>query len=577
MKRFALHIIFLFTLCISCVTAVAQTPPSVWAKKDTNVTVYINEPMHAVMFYYEGVKNNYDIAFDWLSGTPRGIKTGQSFEQNYIGITGTPTVVGTFPYSVSVAGGNTITGKITVVYPNALVTGPEPEVLIRRAGETIPTLTWKTKYIKNATITGEPIGTSLEIKDNEIVLSGTLAALDSYPQEFTYTISVEAQYDEAKDTTITGTIRVLSPDAKRVLYLYKGDYNNESVYHTLYSWGEELVTREANSALRDTKDYEAYDLILLSESVNANNPEVLGIIQSITKPVLNMKVFTYTSSRLNWGYPDNGSLSNKEMVITQPSHPIFNGLNIKEDGELQLIEEESTLRGLMPARVTQLGSLCLGVAARRGETYDDNDDLQTFVHEVYAKDRGAKYILFPVSSNVKLTEQGNQLLQNIINYLTTEEASIELPELRVQSFSIDGYEGVISETDQTITIEFDEIIDLQALTPDISLIGVGTFVSPQSGEAVDFSAGSVTYVVSDYIHTKTYQVSVNMPTGIEDIYNTDIRLVNSTLQNPNGLWINIYDVMGRLLTTTNADFDFTSYPHGVYLIQGTNFSQRVIW
>ncbi len=576
MKPLALHIIFLFTLCVSAIAANAQNKPSVGAEKDTNVTVYINEPLRGIYFHYQA-ESLFDIVLDWNCPTPSGIKFTSNHVEKTIGIVGTPVAVGEYPYSISVKGGNTITGKITVVYPDAQVKGPEPELLILRAGETIPTLTWSTKYVRKATISGEPAGTSLEIKENEIVLAGTLAALHSYPQNFTYTINVEAQYEEAKDTTITGTIRVLAPDAKRVLYLYKGDCNNESVYHTLYSWGEELFAREASPSLRNTTDYEAYDLILLSESVDANNLEVLGIIQSITKPVLNMKVFTYTTSRLGWGYPDNGSLSNKEMVITQPSHPIFNGLDIKEGDELQLIEEESKLRGLMPARVIKTGSLCLGVAPKRGETYEDNDDLQTFVHEVYAKDRGAKYILFPVSSNVKLTEQGNRLLKNIIDYLTTEEASIELPELRVQSFSIDGYEGVINEVDHTITVEFDEIVDLQALTPDISLIGVGTFISPQSGEAVDFSAGNVTYVVSDYIHTQTYQVSVNMPTGVEDIYDTDIRLVNSTLQNPNGLWINIYDITGRLLTTTNADVDFTSYPHGVYLIQGTDFSQRVIW
>ena len=61
--------------------------------------------------------------------------------------------------------------------------------------------------------------------------------------------------------------------------------------------------------------------------------------------------------------------------------------------------------------------------------------------------------------------------------------------------------------------------------------------------------------VTDYINRRAYHVTVSTynPEGIEDIYSV-------------GEWVNIYDIYGRKVTTTNEDIYQMALPRGVYIV-----------
>ena len=86
----------------------------------------------------------------------------------------------------------------------------------------------------------------------------------------------------------------------------------------------------------------------------------------------------------------------------------------------------------------------------------------------------------------------------------------------------------------------------------------------------------VNYTVSDFINKKVYKVFVNTLTGLEDTAIDGVWFDGNMLHNPAGIWLNIYDIMGRLLTVTNADMDMTTLPTGVYLLQSSNATMKIV-
>ena len=97
---------------------------------------------------------------------------------------------------------------------------------------------------------------------------------------------------------------------------------------------------------------------------------------------------------------------------------------------------------------------------------------------------------------------------------------------------------------------------MKTAQPQIQLASPLTFVTPNSGETVDFSNWhfGVDFIVSDYINKRKYNVIVRLynPQGIENI--------------EAGTWVNIYDIYGRKVATTNEDLRTMELPHGMYII-----------
>ncbi len=443
------------------------------ATSDTIQDGFTNEAIDGFTFRYYALSEK-DITLVWTNGTPAGI-TGSGSNGTYT-ISGTPTTAGVYPFTISVLGGNSIQGKLTVT--------------------------------------------------------------------------------------------TFDPGNNPVLYLYKnsGAYEKDGVYLYLKSKGKNLVPRKAQSTLREKAQYDKYTWVLISEDVDANNGEIMALARGteISMPVLNMKSFSYSESRLDWGDPDNGSLNNKSVRVVQPTHPIIKAIGKKQGDAVQVIDSVVG-KGLMPAAVDYQGTLCLATAATRGEEYTADGVEETFLHEVPAAMRGGKkYICFPLSlqSSQRLTSEGQKLIDACVDYLLNSTATIALPKLEIQSFSIDGNAATLYQDKDSICLVMPEGTDLTALTPTIVLSDPTTHTlckyADENG-SVDFSNSNlvpVVYTVSDYINVRHYVVTITaiQPMGVEEVYQA-------------GEWVNIYDIQGRKVATTNEDIYTMDLPRGMYLVQ----------
>lgn len=410
---------------------------------------------------------------------------------------------------------------------------------------------------------------------NKFAISGTTSAK---PGKYTYSITVNSS-----STVITGYIEVISQNLgdNPVLYLYqtkspKRGYDNDGVYSYLKGKNVNLQPRTTINKLRSKEQYSKFKWILISDDVNADNAEVLEIARGgADLPVLNMKGFTYTEDRLGWGEPDNGSidtLSNngQYIYVQQAKHPIFNGFNAQTNPKIKIFDGLAQ-NGVMPINIDYPGSFALATAYTRNiEDYYKDGEMQTIIHEIPAGERNnKKYICFPlsISSSNKLSSQGKILLTNIVDYLiSSEAASMTAPKLEMTAFKIGEYNGTIDQTNNTVDLVIDTDkypdLDLKALKPIVSVADPMTHVSPASGAEVDFQYSlymPVDYVVTDFINRRVYEVVVRAAAsqGIEEVYSL-------------GDWVNIYDVFGRKVATTNENIFTMELPKGMYIIVTEN-------
>ena len=397
----------------------------------------------------------------------------------------------------------------------------------------------------------------------------TITGTPTQTGDFPFTISVKS------DNNIVGMLRVQNSELGEhpILYLYKNSFDNAFYQNTKKNYN--LIARKAKSTLRETAQYAAYDMIIISEDVDANNEEVMAAAEGqIAKPVLNMKGFTYAADRLCWGDPDNGSISNTQIIVMQPTHPVFAGLNATEGGEIQILDTV-TGKGLMPVKVEKDQSVCLATAAIRGRDYTSDGKQQTFLHEIPAAQRnGQKYLLFPLAaaSSDKLNANGKKLLQNCIDYLKNNSVSpVVLPELQIASFAVGSTAAAIDQTDNTIELTMPAGTDLTAVTPVVTVKDSKTHAEPKrwnkDGITVDLSNDymGLDYIVTDYINVRVYTVyaHVENPEGLEEIY-------------AEGEWINIYDIQGRKIMTTNESLHQLSLDRGMYIVVTTRGSFKIL-
>ncbi len=413
------------------------------------------------------------------------------------------------------------------------------------------TLTWENNKI--------PAGISGHGANGTYIISGTPTQVDT----FVYTISVLG------GNSISDTLFVDKLDLGNdpILYLYKNDgaKAKDGTYKYLTSAGggnKNLVARKAKAdGKRSADQYSKYKWILISEDVDANNEEVLAIARGeVDLPVLNMKSFTYAPGRLNWGEPDNGSLTDRGRFITvyRDDHPIFQALN-KHKGDSIMVLDPVEGKGLMPIDVNY-GGVCLATALTRDidDYYGDGPE-RTIMHEV-ERLNGKKYICFPIGmeGSNHLTADGKRLLNQTITYLLSNDATIKAPSLAITQFRIGSYDGVIDDENSVITLNVKEEDSelMKAAEPVITLASPMTFVTPNSGEAVNFIEApyGIRYTVSDYVTKRNYNVIVRLynPQGIDNI--------------EVGTWLNIFDVYGRKVATTNQDIRTMDLPHGMYIV-----------
>lgn len=402
------------------------------------------------------------------------------------------------------------------------------------------------------------------IKSNDtLIIDGTPTEIG----DFKYEVSAVG------GNRIKGMIRVKELDLSNhpILYLYQNNiaYEKDGVYNYLKDRGKNLITRKCRPEARPIDQYRNYEWVIISEDADATNPEVLEVIRGgANLPILNMKAFSYTSGRLDWGEPDNGSVdtitnNGRNIFVEQDEHPIFKKLNKKRGDKIQVLSEVNK-KGLMPINVTYAGTLCLATAYTRSiDDYYKDGELQTFLHEIPASMRGGKkYICLPIalSSSKNLTAEGKKLLDAAVEYLLSDDTFEQIPTLQITSFDIDGVRGEMknNKIHFEIDLSLHKDLDIKAISPQITLASEYTHVTPASGKAVDFSTSMykpVEYVVTDYINRRVYEVTVHTfsSEGLEDVYSI-------------GEWVNIYDIYGRKITTTNENIFTMELPRGVYLI-----------
>lgn len=433
--------------------------------------------------------------------------------------------------------------------------------------ESVVQLTWPN---------GQPAGIAGSgAANNTYIIGGTPTAAEGI-----YKFEITAL---GADTTFKGSIHVKKLDYGQnpVLYLYKntGADEKDGVYTHLKSKSWNVISRKAKEdGLRPADQYSKYKWILISEDADSDNEEVLAVVRGgVSLPVLNMNAFSYAYERNEdtpngWGEPDNGSISEGGRFITvqRADHPIFKTLNKKKGDRIQVLDTV-TFRGLMPINIKQQGTLCLATSPTRNiEDYEADGEMQTIIHEIPAGMRGVttKYIGFPMSkhSTANLTSDGKKTLDAIVSYLLSPEPTVFVPTVQITGFSLNGIAGKIDESNNTIHVSINRNeypdIDLVNAQPVVTLADPQTTVTPASGDTVDLSTSNilpVKYVVTDFINRRVYNVSVTFysPEGIEEVYTA-------------GDWINIYDIFGRKIATTNEDVYTMSLPRGVYIIVNEN-------
>ena len=421
---------------------------------------------------------------------------------------------------------------------------------------------------------GQPNGISgSSPAEGKYIIGGTPQITGTLPQEFPYSITVEGA-----QTVIQGKITVekLEYGENAVLYLYKNNlaYEQDAVYNYIKGakkWN--LVTRkQKEDGLRPAEQYANYKWVLISEDVDADNTEVIQVIRGgANLPVLNLKGFTYASNRLNWGHPDNGAVDstatkNKgcKLFIQQPTHPIFAAnLNYLRYGDSIAILSNYERNGIMPIEITgqaTQGSLCLATGYTRDiENYYGYGAQQTALHEVPASMRGGhKYICLPLARAVTLNANGTKLIEGIITYLTSpDDSGIEAPLPQINSFSLFGFAATINQGDNTILLSLpqEKYEELEGAEPEIVMADTHTHIETNASSLQYAIYLPKVYVVSDYITRRAYSLTIELydPQGIDEVYEA-------------GMWVNIYDIYGRKVTTTNEDVYTMDLPQGMYII-----------
>ena len=426
-------------------------------------------------------------------------------------------------------------------------------------------LTWKTAA--PAGITGHGVSGT-----KKYVISGTPSVTGDY--EFTVSIG-------GGETVFKGLLKITEVDFGNnpVMYLYKNSlaYENDGVYQYLKSsegGSVNLIPRKAKeSGVREPYNYSSYKWVLISEDVDADNAEILAIVRNNASnlPVLNMKSFSYAEGRLGWGEPNNGSIDSTtnngcNIYVEQPTHPIFKDITAT-GGKIQVLNKVSK-RGVMPIDINNCpGSFCLATAYTRNiEDYYTDGEKQTIIHEIPVglNGRTKNYICFPLANTKdNLTSNGKKLLRNIVNYLLGTTHFSGLPELKMTGFSVAGYTASINQEENLIELnltldQFDAADSLRAVKPVITLADGKTHVIPDADEELDLRYTTFlpkTFVVTDYINRRAYSFFVNItrPEGIDEVYEV-------------GQWVNVFDIYGRKIATTNEDIYTMDLPRGMYII-----------
>ncbi len=570
---------------------VSQTPRVSHHKgNDSTQTILCGKTMQDVVYR---VKYNEDTRLEWVGNAPTGVtleKRGTAGVTDTLAVVGTPIgAAGVYTYRVvAYQNGAEVsekTGKFTIQTKLIALTDTIVEGYV---GEDIDEVQFQYYAPAESDVTVQwtsstPAGIQTATAKNIFTISGVPTAAGNFP----FAVSVAGGNSIKGELIITGS----EIEANTILYLYKNKdtYNKGNIYKALKAAGYKLTERKIKTTgQRADEQYKKFIMVVISEDADATAQEALDICSrtDFPTPVLNLKSFTYSTSRLGWGYPNNGVFSNAAITVQQPSHPIFKGLNATQGGSIDILTintAEELRKGIMPAEINNCsGSYCLAIAPKDSKEYGALGDLAVAIHEIPASLHGSKYILLPLGSECVLSSAGNTLLKNIVSYLTdaSSDSGIQLPDLRISRFEVNGKQALIDEDASTISLSLEPGTDLTAIKPVITLAGTATVVMPDNKEAQNFAEHArdgITYVVTDYVNRHAYQVYITAEgTGLNDNTAEGIYFDGTTLHNPNGIALYVLDMMGRIMTYSNSNVDMSDFGHGMYLITTGSNSMKVV-
>lgn len=563
----------------------AQEPRTKWLKGNDSTQVVMQTNALKPITYATKYNNiqGAETRLEWIGTEANGItlsKIDGSLTDTLVLSGNANCATGVYNYAVVAYYNNVETNRVTGSFTVTSDIQATSDTIVKvYNGEEMDQITFKYYALSanNVQLTwpnGQPNGISgSSPSDGKYIIGGTPQITGTLPQEFPYSITVEGSA-----TVIQGKITVekLEYGENAVLYLYKNNlaYEQDAVYNYIKGakkWN--LVTRkQKEDGLRPADQYANYKWVLISEDVDADNTEVIQVIRGgANLPVLNLKGFTYASNRLNWGHPDNGAVDstatkNKgcKLFIQQPTHPIFAAnLSYLRYGDSIAILSNYERNGIMPIEITgqaTQGSLCLATGYTRDiENYYGYGAQQTALHEVPASMRGGhKYICLPMARTVTLNGNGPKLIEGIIAYLTSpEDSGIEAPLPQINSFSLFGFAATINQGDNTILLSLpqEKYEELEGAEPEIVMADAHTHIETNASSLQYAIYLPKVYVVSDYITRRAYSLTIELydPQGIDEVYEA-------------GMWVNIYDIYGRKVTTTNEDVYTMDLPQGMYII-----------
>ena len=556
---------------------VGQEPRTKWLKGNDSTQVVMQtaalRPITYVTKYNNIPGAQTRLIWDGAEATGIGMSIVEGTLTDTILVSGTANcATGVYNYAV-VAYYNGIetsraTGKFTVKSDIQATSEINVDVY---AGEEMDQITFKYFALSADDVqltwdNNQPTGVTGSGSNGKYIIGGTPTVTGTFPYAITVT---------GADTVIHGTITVNTLDYgdNAVLYLYKNHlaYEHDGVYQYIkgtHNWNL-IARKQKEDGLRPVDQYANYKWILISEDVDADNTEVLAVIRGDANlPVLNLKGFAYSSDRLGWGEPDNGAIDSTavknngcKLYVQHPNHPIYTAkMNYLKAGDSIQVLSDYTVKGLMPINIDVPESYCLGTAYTRNiDDYYSRGEKQTALHEIpAAKHNGKKYICLPLAREVTLASQGQQLIEGIIRYLMSADASgVTLPELKINTFSVAGVNAEIDQIENTILLSIPkELYDsLKTAEPVITLADPNTHVNTSS-TALEYAVYlPKTYVVTDYINRRAYSLTIEIydPQGIDEVYEA-------------GMWVNVFDIYGRKVTTTNEDIYTMDLPKGMYII-----------
>jgi hypothetical protein len=111
---------------------------------------------------------------------------------------------------------------------------------------------------------------------------------------------------------------------------------------------------------------------------------------------------------------------------------------------------------------------------------------------------------------------------------------------------------------------FDDIETfLSAVVPTVTLADPkNSYLIPDPNEPIDMNWTKwipLTITVTDHVSQRVYTIIINLWSmeGIEEVYTA-------------GDWVNVFDIYGRKIATTNEDVYSMALPHGMYVVVTEN-------